>query len=344
MDVQKNIQKSSVKKIGNKGFTLVELLATIAVLSIIIAIVIFTAINIVGNAREKSYKVAINNIEQEAGSYVIENNSTILWLDNVGVDTEYQCVTIQQLIDKGYFSGDVLDSEVKKGRKVNKNDYIYLERDKNSKAVSKQILLYNESDTYYQLCLGISGNGNIGTINVSYYPTGWSREKEITIKYQLFNNVENYDYYNYYYEFKDDVKTNKFNNHIVVETVSVTQKGELIAVIKDKNGKEITPKEILQISKIDRIEPVINHNYTGSSVVTDKVVIPIKVIDEESGIDVASFTKEDIVVKIGNTIIENEKVIFTKIDKNNYTIEIEDNTHEGAVTIIILQTVISKLF
>ena len=54
-------------KKNNKGFTLVELLAVIVILSIILSITIYIAIKAVNAAREKSYQVTIKNIEKEAG-------------------------------------------------------------------------------------------------------------------------------------------------------------------------------------------------------------------------------------------------------------------------------------
>ena len=70
-----------MKKINNKGFTLVELLAVLAILSIVITIVITVSMNVVNSSKEKSYKVTINNIENEAGNYVLENSDMFSWRD-----------------------------------------------------------------------------------------------------------------------------------------------------------------------------------------------------------------------------------------------------------------------
>ena len=97
-----------MKKLNNKGFTLVELLATLAVLSLVSTIVIYVAINVVNSAKDKSYLVTRNNVEKAAVSYLEENSDKIHFVkykDNI----EYLCVTVQNLIDTNYFDKDVLN-------------------------------------------------------------------------------------------------------------------------------------------------------------------------------------------------------------------------------------------
>ena len=98
-------------KNNNKGFTFVELLSIIAILAIVITIVITISLNVVNSSKEKSYKVTINNVERDVSSYVMENNDIFSWRDYDDI-VEYQCITVQHLIDKGYFSNDILNSYV----------------------------------------------------------------------------------------------------------------------------------------------------------------------------------------------------------------------------------------
>ena len=87
-----------------KGFSLIELLGTLVVLGIITTITIYSAINIMSGVKEKTYKTTINNIQKEASNYVLEEISATRWMDNDYVEnSEYQCVTVQNLIDAGYF-------------------------------------------------------------------------------------------------------------------------------------------------------------------------------------------------------------------------------------------------
>ena len=82
----------------DKGFTLVELLAVIAVLSLVMGLVVFIAINVIDNAKEKGYKTTINNIEIEASNYLTENSGRLFYLGSNDNTYEYQCVTIQNLL------------------------------------------------------------------------------------------------------------------------------------------------------------------------------------------------------------------------------------------------------
>ena len=115
--------KMSSESLNNKGFTLIELLATLAILAIVSVIIIVTITNVVDNSKKKSYMVTINNIEKYSEAYVLENDKNITWYD-FGGDSLYQCVTVENLIDMGYFSNDILDSKVSENRNVLINDYI----------------------------------------------------------------------------------------------------------------------------------------------------------------------------------------------------------------------------
>ena len=72
----------------NYGFTLVELLAVIAILGIVVSITIFVGINAVNKAKEKSYNTTKNNIENIAGTYLKENGDRLFYIsknDGTGI-------------------------------------------------------------------------------------------------------------------------------------------------------------------------------------------------------------------------------------------------------------------
>ena len=64
----------------NYGFTLVELLAVIAILGIVVSITVFVSIKSINKAKEKSYKTTINNIERMAGTYLEENGDRLFYI------------------------------------------------------------------------------------------------------------------------------------------------------------------------------------------------------------------------------------------------------------------------
>ena len=110
-----------------KGFTLIELLAVIALLSIVMGFVIYVAIGYINDSREKTYDATVNNIERIAGNYLIENKDRLFYIPSNDGLVEYQCITIQNLIDTGYFKDDVLESKIDSNVFVMKEDEsIYL--------------------------------------------------------------------------------------------------------------------------------------------------------------------------------------------------------------------------
>lgn len=113
-----------------KGFTLVELLAVIAVLSVIMSVALFSVVRVRNNSLEKIVETKIDLIEQAAILYGQENpnelnnkqdngctNKVINTENNNGDVTSYTinyCLikTTGELIDEGYFnSGDLDETE-----------------------------------------------------------------------------------------------------------------------------------------------------------------------------------------------------------------------------------------
>ena len=168
---------------NNKGFTLVELLAVIVVLSIVLGLTVYIALNAINKAKEKSYQVTINNIEKEAGNYLLENKDRLFYISQNDTDYEYQCITVQNLLDLGYLKNDIVGkSKVSSDKVVDSDDYIYVERDKNTIAITKS--LYDFDNKYGSICgKAVIGLGDIDYISVPDNNT-WSNKKEITIKYK----------------------------------------------------------------------------------------------------------------------------------------------------------------
>ena len=102
-----------VYKNNNRGgFTLVELLATLAVLSVVITIVIYTTVSVIKNAKEKSYLFTMNNIVNNAYNYVLEKLDNAIWINKDNY--QYQCVSVANLVESGYFKNDISRSTYKR--------------------------------------------------------------------------------------------------------------------------------------------------------------------------------------------------------------------------------------
>ena len=103
-----------MEKLNKKGFTLVELIATIVVLALVVSISAYAITNIINSAKEKNYELLIKNIKDASETYYQEckykysNNSGITCNDNV---------TLQDLVNYGYLKGN--GTEDKKMENVN---------------------------------------------------------------------------------------------------------------------------------------------------------------------------------------------------------------------------------
>jgi len=236
-----------------KGFTLVELLAVIAVLSLVLGLVVFIAINVIDNAREKSYRVTIENIENEVSTYLYENSGRLFYISKVDEeDIKYQCVTVQNLIDFGYFDENIFKSKVSDDKYVSKDDYIYIEKNGNTNAIVKTKYLIDED---LELCdIAVVALGNV---NISVTPDGWSSDKEITITYEIknANDVNNY-VYKYAYD-NDNIQL--ISDDGMVKKIRVIDNGKIRGYIEYNNQKVIA-EATKEITDIDKLPPIITIN------------------------------------------------------------------------------------
>ena len=331
---------------NKKGFTLIELLATIVVLALIFSIAIYVTTTAINKSKENTYKVTINEVEKNASSYLIENSNRLFYLSK-DEDNEYQCTTVENLVDYGYLDNEVTKSLVDKNRYVSYEDYIYIERTKSSKVVTKAIYVKDGTEEARICPKAMIALGDIAFL-INPNINTWSRYKDITIIYRLknLNDQRKISDYKFNYEYVEG--TSEYNpnndtleNNIKVKHVRVTSNGTLIASIN--YGSEEPAKNTLVVSKIDNIGPVITKgNYTGSEKVRSTVTFPLKVTDKGIGVDASSFTKDDIIVKVGDTTIKD--ITLTKVNDNNYNLKINSDSYNGKVSINIpSNSVLDKL-
>ena len=84
-----------------KGFTLVELLAVIVILAVIALIATPIVKKSIDNSKNQALKETINSIERAAYNYGYQND--------IGYSTEYKKLTLDELIDKGFLKGDIIN-------------------------------------------------------------------------------------------------------------------------------------------------------------------------------------------------------------------------------------------
>lgn len=315
-------------KNNNHAFTLVELLATITILGIVLSITVYVSINAVNKAKENSYKTTKSNIEKIASTYLEENGDRLFYISkNDDTDIEYQCITIENLIDGGYFKNDVLNSQVSKDNKVNKGDYIYVERNSITKSVIKNVYVLNGEDN------GVCPDTVKAESNIIFLvsPLEWSKAKEVTITYKL-KNANNINDYQYDYSYSND-KIELISDNGDLKKVRVIDNGTLTGII-NYLGKEDYSKEII-IDKIDNAGPVISLGSNKKGYVREKTEVYLKVSDFGIGVDDNSFTKDDVIVKVGDKELSQNNLTLTVNSNGSVKLAINNKILDGNVSIQI---------
>ena len=90
-----------MEKLNKKGFTLVELIATIVVLALVVSISAYAITNIINSAKEKNYELLIKNIIDASETYYQECK----YSNNSGITCD-DTVTLQDLVNYGYLKGN----------------------------------------------------------------------------------------------------------------------------------------------------------------------------------------------------------------------------------------------
>ena len=98
---------------NKKGFTLVELLATVVILGVLITIASFSATVIINNAKKKAGAIAVTNLKEAAITYYKQNNIKLTKCNEgfmVDGDNTSSCITkdneitVNELIEAGAFT------------------------------------------------------------------------------------------------------------------------------------------------------------------------------------------------------------------------------------------------
>ena len=105
-----------MEKLNKKGFTLVELIATIVVLALVVSISAYAITNIINSAKEKNYELLIKNIKDASETYYQE--CKYKYSNNSGI-TCNDTVTLQELVNYGYLKGNgTEDNEIDNKMKI----------------------------------------------------------------------------------------------------------------------------------------------------------------------------------------------------------------------------------
>ena len=167
-------------KLNRKGYTLIELLAVILIISLIIALSIFGIIKAINSSKEKAATLSEKSIKEAAETYATEkNDDNNYWLDITDKENKYFCITIEELMNKG-----LLDKKANiESKDFDIHSYVLVKKNKVTMVNSKAEILTNDkakSDDY-KVCMR-----NIVNEEVTVYPkldNGTSYTDEIHVKF-----------------------------------------------------------------------------------------------------------------------------------------------------------------
>lgn len=91
---------------NNKGYTLIELLGTLILLGIIVAVTTVSVTKYLNNAKSDSYNHTVLSINEAAELYVTDNSQLFPELE---VPTSTFDITLQQLVDNDYLNDNIVD-------------------------------------------------------------------------------------------------------------------------------------------------------------------------------------------------------------------------------------------
>ena len=142
---------------NRRGFTLVELLATILIIGLVLGLTAYGIISSVGSAKGQSITLSLSGVKEAARTYSGEFTDDS-WKNINDYDDLYFCVTVEELINKG-----LLDKNAKKiesgGKLVN---YVVVVKNKSTRVIGKEQLLTDEEqeqeDKAYGICTGTIKN------------------------------------------------------------------------------------------------------------------------------------------------------------------------------------------
>ena len=167
-------------KLNRKGYTLIELLAVILIISLIIALSIFGIIKAINSSKEKAATLSEKSIKEAAETYATEkNDDNNYWLDITDKENKYFCITIEELMNKG-----LLDKKANiKSKDFDIHSYVLVKKNKVTMVNSKAEILTKDkaNSDDYKVCMG-----NIVNEKVTGYPkldNGTSYTDEIHVQF-----------------------------------------------------------------------------------------------------------------------------------------------------------------
>lgn len=103
-----NLIKLLTVKLKQKGYTLIEFLAVILLITIILGIATYSITSYIKNSKEKIKKIEVSALIEAGDIYYKEMQSTNKYKSyTTEDDIKYSCISVKSLIDMGYYKGNI---------------------------------------------------------------------------------------------------------------------------------------------------------------------------------------------------------------------------------------------
>lgn len=251
----------------NKGFTLVELLAVLVVISIISTIGVFSFSSLTNKSKDDYYKNMISNLELAANTYFSNNRE-----ERPPIGSVCNKVPIKRIVESN------LISDVKSSNGVDcdlENSYVYIKR-KNNKQYEYNVSLICGSDEFLvseeEYCqaeivesstISVSAKTvNNKTYNVSriYDNTDWINE-DVLVTFNSKVDITKYVITNIT---SQDVMTCDANNNVC--TITISNKGTYN--VTSYNDVSVISSRTFNV-RIDKNKPTFSLSKTGDFNISD---------------------------------------------------------------------------
>lgn len=317
----------NIKKISNKGFTLVELLAVIFITGLVLSIGTYFVVTQVKKAKKEALKVSIQSIYKSADTYSKEFLSDTDWVKSEeNQNNEYACINVWWMINKGLqqkkdFSENIHSMEEE--YKIYNNAVVIITRNTGTKAIISRRIAAPEEETTCNNLLKASLDVVESTTN-SIEVKGNCTVKEITpedieYKYEIRENNKSIKIKDSTYKFSELEDDKKYN---ITLTCLSNKYGDM-----STTGEGATLK--LETPIIDSQANIVTVDFQNEKIVGS---LTKTVTVDASGIKYGSSTSsENKVFDIKERKSEFD-ISNSSLDKVKFTAKVSDGTNSKTET------------
>lgn len=331
----------NIKKISNKGFTLVELLAVIFITGLVLSIGTYFVVTQVKKAKEEALKVSIQSIYKSADTYSKEFLNDTDWVEE-DQNKEYACINVWWMINKGLqqkkdFSDN--SNSMKEEYKIYNNAVVIITRNTGTKAIISRRIADSGEETTCNNLLEASLSAVESTTN-SIKVKGNCTVKGITpedieYKYEIKGNNENKTVSNIkdstytFSELKDGINynikltcvSNKYGDRSA-ESTKNTAELETPTINLQDNTVNIVAVDFKNEKIIDSLEKTVTVNASnityGPSTLSKNEAFNIKEKEPKFDISKSSSNNVTFIAKVYDG--KNDKTAEQEIPKINETV------------------------